>query len=233
MAVEFALLILAAYLLGSVPAAYLVAKFSRGVDLRQYGSGNVGASNLLMLTSKRLAIPVFAFDFGKGLAMVWVAQLVGLDLTQQVVVGLLAIVGHNWSVFLRFSGGRGVLTIMGVGLALPVINGIDPWVMVVFATIAIPGAILRNTPLRVFIGLAVLPLASLGFGDPFPLTIGYLIMLLLLIVRRLAVPRAAIAAALSRRDLLINRLLFDRDIRDREAWMSRLSPQQEKQGEEA
>jgi len=65
MAVEFALLILAAYLLGSVPAAYLVAKFSRGVDLRQYGSGNVGASNLLMLTSKRLAIPVFAFDRSK------------------------------------------------------------------------------------------------------------------------------------------------------------------------
>ena len=75
MAVEFALLILAAYLLGSVPAAYLVAKFSRGVDLRQYGSGNVGANNLLRLTSKRLALPVFVFDFGKGLAMVWVAQL--------------------------------------------------------------------------------------------------------------------------------------------------------------
>ena len=231
MVVEFALLIIAAYLLGSLPAAYLAAKVTRGVDLRQYGSGNVGATNLLRLTSKRVAIPVFVFDAGKGMLMVWVAHLVGLDFTQQLVIGLATIIGHNWPVFLRFSGGRGILTTIGVGLVLPLINGIEPWAMVVFAAIAIPGAVVRNTPLRVFVGLAALPLASWLFGGPLILVIGYLVMLLLVIIRRLAVPRAAIAASISRRELLVNRLLFDRDIRDREAWMSRLPAEQERQRE--
>ena len=74
MAVESALLILTAYLLGSVPAAYLAAKLTRGIDLRQYGSGNVGATNLMRLTSKRVAIPVFIFDSAKGMVMIWVAH---------------------------------------------------------------------------------------------------------------------------------------------------------------
>ena len=231
MAVEFSLLILAAYLLGSVPAAYLVAKYSRGIDLRQYGSGNVGATNLLRLTSKRLAIPVFIFDFAKGMAMVLVAQSVGLELTQQIVVGIATIIGHNWPVFLRFSGGRGILTTIGIGTILPLINGIEPWAMVIFAAIAIPGAVVRNTPLPVFIGLIALPLASRGFGDPLPITLMYLAVFLLVIVRRLAVPRAVIAASISRRELLLNRLLFDRDIRDREAWVNRLPAEQGKQEE--
>ena len=231
MAIESALLILAAYLLGSVPAAYLAAKLTRGIDLRQYGSGNVGATNLMRVTSKRVAIPVFIFDSGKGMLMVWVAHLVGLDFTQQLAVGLATIIGHNWPVFLHFSGGRGILTTMGVSIVLPLINGIEPWAMVVFAAIAIPGAVVRNTPLRVFVGLAALPLASWLFGGPLILVIGYLVMLLLVIIRRLAVPRATIAASISRRELLVNRLLFDRDIRDREAWMSRLQAEQGKQRE--
>ncbi len=87
MTVQFGLLILGGYLLGSVPAAYLVAKWSRGIDIRQYGSGNVGASNLLRLTSKWLVIPVTFFDIGKGALTVWVAQLLGLGVAEQIVVG--------------------------------------------------------------------------------------------------------------------------------------------------
>ena len=227
MAVEFALLILAAYLLGSVPAAYLLAKYSRGVDLRRYGSGNVGATNLLSLTSKRIALPVMIFDFGKGMVMVWLAHLVGLDFTQQIVVGLAAIIGHNWPVFLRFSGGRGILTTIGVGLILPLIHGIAPWAMTVFATIAIPSVCLKRAPQGITVGLAAVPPASWGFSDPPVLIIGYLVMFLLVIVRRLAVPRADIAASLSKREVLLNRLLFDRDVRDREVWLNRLSAGQE------
>ncbi|GAH54098.1 unnamed protein product, partial [marine sediment metagenome] len=114
MAIEFGLLTLGAYLLGSVPAAYLAARWFRGIDIRQYGDGNVGASNLLRLTSKRIAIPVVIFDLGKGALMVWMAQLLGLDTTQQVTVGLAAVIGHNWPVFLRFNGGRGIFTSLGV-----------------------------------------------------------------------------------------------------------------------
>ena len=58
-----------AYLLGSVPSAYLAGKWSRGIDIRQYGSGNVGATNLLRFTSKRVALPVIIFDSAKGMIM--------------------------------------------------------------------------------------------------------------------------------------------------------------------
>ena len=226
MTVELVLLILGAYLLGAVPAAFLVAKWSRGIDLRQYGSGNVGASNLLRLTSKWLAIPVIIFDLGKGMIMVWTAQLLGLGIAQQVTVGLAAIVGHNWSVFLRFVGGRGVLTTLGLALILPVINNVVPWGIVVLAVIAVTGIfIIHNVPLGVGCGIASLPLVSWGFGEPLPLTLGYLAMFLLLVIRRLATPQTSVSASVSLGQLLLNRLLFDRDIRDREAWIHRVALQ--------
>jgi len=88
-----------AYLLGSVPSAYLAGKWSRGIDIRQYGSGNVGATNLLRFTSKRVALPVIIFDSAKGMIMLAVAWQLGLGVTEQLVVGIAAVVGHNWPVF--------------------------------------------------------------------------------------------------------------------------------------
>ena len=105
--------VLGAYLLGSVPSAYLAGQWSRGIDIRRYGSGNVGATNLMRFTSKRVAIPVIIFDSVKGMIMVGVAWQLGLGVTEQMLVGIAAIVGHNWPVFLRFTGGRGVITTMG------------------------------------------------------------------------------------------------------------------------
>ncbi len=224
MAIEFGLLTLGSYLVGSVPAAYLVARLSRGIDLRQHGSGQLGAGNLLRTTSKKLAAPVVIYDLGKGAAMVWVAQLVGLGIAQQVIVGLAAIIGHNWPVFLRFSGGRGLLTTMGVAFFLM------PWGMVVFV-VASPTLLLKSSPVPVLGAIAALPLASWGLsqplvaswglGQPLAVTLGLLAMLLIMIIRRLAVRRAAIAASVSSRELFINRLLFDRDIRDRKTWVNR------------
>lgn len=219
--VEFALLTLAAYLLGSVPVAYLVAKYSTGVDLRQFGSGNLGASNLLKLTSKRKAIPVILFDLLKGVVLVIVAHSIGLDITQQVVIGIAAIIGHNWSAFLHFHGGRGVLTTIGVGSILPLINGIPAWEMVVFAIIAISGVLCGYTPVGITIGLISLPLFSWQLGDPLPIVIGYVVMLVLLIIRRLAVRRSVLAGSISTDELMLNRLFYDRDIADRETWINR------------
>lgn len=241
MAVEFGLLISGAYLLGAVPAAYLVAKWSRGIDLRQYGSGNVGASNLWRSTSRRLALSVVIFDLGKGASMVWAAQLVGLDVAQQVTVGLAAVIGHNWSVFLRFGGGRGVLTTMGIALILPVMNGLVPWgVIISLAMVAIGWFLLHNIPLGVGSAVAALPLVSWAFGEPLPLTLGFLVMSLIVVIRRLTAPRTSVTASVTPGQLLLNRLLFDRDIRDREAWINRVPlqtssakqplKQQEKQG---
>ena len=226
MAIKFGLLVVGAYLLGSAPAAYLVAKWFRGLDIRQYGSGNVGATNLLKLTSKRLAIPVIIFDIVKGAVVVWAAQLVGMSLAQQVIVGLAAVVGHNWPVFLCFNGGRGILTTLGVILVLPLLNNSLPWWILAVTPIVLGSTfIIHNVPLGVFTGMASLSLVSWGIGEPLPLTLGYLAMFLLMVIRRLVAPQLVKSSLVSKKQVLLNRLLFDRDMRDKEAWRRLVSEQ--------
>ena len=229
--IEFILLLLGAYFFGSVPAAYLVAKWSRGIDVRQYGSGSVGAANIVTTVSKRWAIPVVLFDLGKGAAMVWAAQLIGLGIAQQVTVGLAAIVGHNWSVFLRFSGGRGALTLLGVALILA------PTPALILVIVAFLFAPFKQLALGAVLAIASLPIFSWFLPQPFdieeplPLTLGFLAMFLIIVFRRLTAPRTSVTASVSRGQLFVNRLLFDRDIRDREAWIHRQPlGQKEKQG---
>ncbi len=231
MAVEFGLLTLGAYLLGSVPAAYLAARWSRGIDIRQCGDGNVGATNLMRLTSKRIAIPVVIFDLGKGALMVWTAQLLGLDITQQVAVGLAAVIGHNWPVFLRFNGGRGIFTSLGVIFILV------PWLGLIALIIAYGMAPFRQLALGTIIALASLPIFSwflpqlFDIEKPLPITLGFVAIFLLAVIRRLTAPRTIFTASVTRRQLLVNRLLFDRDIRDRETWIKQRQSQPEKQRE--
>jgi len=225
-AVEFGLLILGAYLLGSVPAAYLVAKWSRGIDIRQYGSGNVGASNVLTLVSKRWGIPVIIFDLVKGMVAVYIAQLIGLSIIQQVATGIAVIIGHNWPVFLRLSGGRGILTTLGVALILPAINSRVPWeAIIALAIVALTLFVFHNFPLGVIGSVTSLPIVSWTLGEPLPITLGFAAMFLIAVIRRLAVPRTPVTASVSTGQLLLNRLLFDRDIRDREAWIHQTRPQ--------
>lgn len=224
MAIWF-VLILGAYLLSSVPVSYLAARLSRGIDLRQYGTGQVGAGNLWRLTSWRLALPICFFDLIKGLVMVWVAQLVGLNIGQQLMVGSAAIIGHNWPIFLRFSGGRGIGTAIGVVLIVPLINDMTPWLIVAFLSILIIGTvIMRSSPLSVLVAAAALPLVSWSF-EPLSVTLGFLAIFLIIVLKRLTAPRSDVAASVSKGQLLLNRLLFDRDIGDRKTWMYRVPPE--------
>ena len=242
MVIWFILLIIGAYLLGSVPTAYLVAKWRRGIDIRQYGSGNVGASNVLAIISKRWSIVVTIFDVGKGALMVWVVQLLGLGATQQATVGIAAIIGHNWPVFLRFQGGRGILTSLGVFTML------SPRLGLIALVLSYLFAPFRQLSLGVTLALMTIPILSwvlsqpLGIEEPLPITLGFLVILLIALVRRLAVPRSPISASVSTGELIINRLLFDRDIRDRKAWISQTrfevgsmeqAPEQEEEQEKA
>ncbi|MBN1862231.1 MAG: glycerol-3-phosphate acyltransferase [Dehalococcoidales bacterium] len=227
--------VVGAYLLGSVPSAYLAGKWSRGIDIRQYGSGNVGATNLMRFTSRRTAIPVVIFDSVKGMIMLGVAWRLGLGVTEQMVVGIAAIVGHNWPVFLRFAGGRGVITTMGVGFLLPLINQLVPLgtmflVTVVYGSVALISAYFKRLPLGVFIIVAAFPLVVWLLIRSLPLTLGYLAMFLILVARRLTARQPISVTSLSKRQILANRLLFDRDMRDKEAWMSLVLAEQEKQG---
>lgn len=221
MVIQYILLVVGAYLLGSIPTAYLVARWRRGIDIRQYGSGNVGASNILAVVSKGWSIPVTVFDLVKGMIMVWVAQLIGLGVAQQITIGLAAIVGHNWSVFLRFSGGRGIFTSLGVVFILAPKLGLIAMVM------AYLFAPFRQLSLGVTLTLMALPIFSrflsqpLGIEEPLTLSLGLSAILLLALIKRLMTRRAPIAASVSTAELIINRLLFDRDIRNRKAWISR------------
>jgi len=222
MAIWFAL-ILSAYLLGSVPAAYLVARL-RGIDLKRYGTGQLGAGNLWRLTSWRFGLLAGVFDFSKGLVMVWVAELLGLSIAQQLAVGSAAIIGHNWPIFLRFNGGRGVGTTLGVIVILPIINEMTPWVTVTFFALLVIGSILlRSSPLPVLTGIAAMPVVS-AFYEPLSVTLGFLAIFLIIAIKRLTAPGTSEVVSVSKGRLLMNRLLFDRDIIDRKVWMSRKPP---------
>ena len=222
MPVAFILLVLGAYLLGSVPSAYLVAKWSRGIDIRQYGSGNVGASNVLATVSKRWSIPVTIFDIGKGALTVLVAQLLGLGAAQQVTVGIATVIGHDWPIFLRFKGGRGLFTALGVIAMLSWKLGL------IVLVIAYTLAPLRQLALGATVALGSLPFLSWFLSQPLdiearlPITLGFAALVLIALSRRLVASRTRLSESVPPVELFINRLLFDRDIRDRKAWVSQI-----------
>ena len=118
-------LILLAYLFGSLPIGLLVGRMVKGIDVRDYGSGNIGASNVWRIMGPVWGTAVFLFDFCKGyFPTVLTTRLaehnVSITPWLPVVVGLAAIMGHNFSPFLRFKGGKGVATSLGV------VFGLDP-----------------------------------------------------------------------------------------------------------
>lgn len=211
---EFGLLLVAAYLAGSVPMAFLVVKWRYGRDIRRYGTGVVGASNVFRNFSKPLGLLIFFYDVGKGALVVWVAHLLDLGLGMQVAIGLAVIAGHNWPVFLRFNAGRGLATTMGASFYL------FPWGLWCFAGGAAFTLIIGSSPLPVLVGMIALPVASWAHGEPIEITLGLMIFLIVLIARRLTAPRTAKSNSVSCRELLLNRLFFDCDVRNNRPWIT-------------
>ena len=114
--------ILASYLLGAIPTSYLVVRLVKGQDLRRLGSGNLGATNLYRTLGWRYAIPVGVFDLLKGMVPVVVfGPRAGGGPLVPLLLGVAALLGHVFSVFVKFRGGKGVAT--GAGIVL----GIAPW----------------------------------------------------------------------------------------------------------
>ncbi|HUV44765.1 MAG TPA: glycerol-3-phosphate acyltransferase [Dehalococcoidales bacterium] len=224
---QLILLMIGAYLLGSVPSAYLALKWSRGVDIRQQGTGNVGASNVLSTGSKWLVVPVALFDIGKGVLSVWAAHLLDMGTAQQITVGICAIIGHNWPVFLHFRGGRGVLASLGV------ITMMSPKLGLIALVMSYLLAPFRQVALGVFLALAALPLFAwflsqpLDIADRLPVTLGFVVIALIGYSKRLLAPRTPLSRSMPLGKLLLNRLLFDRDIADRKAWINRLRPEED------
>jgi glycerol-3-phosphate acyltransferase PlsY len=104
-----ALVLVASYLLGSIPFSFLVARL-RGVDVRTVGSGNVGATNVMRSAGKAAGIAAFLLDAGKGAAAAWIARRLAPGSVLASLAAMAAIVGHMYPVWLRFRGGKGVAT---------------------------------------------------------------------------------------------------------------------------
>ena len=125
---EVYLLLIFAYLLGSVPTGYILGSLA-GVDVRKTGSGNVGATNVARVVGKRHGILTLVADIAKGFIPIAVAFSLGLTPTATAFVGIAAFLGHLYPVFLRFQGGKGVATALGVFL------GLAPWATLVLMAI--------------------------------------------------------------------------------------------------
>lgn len=123
------LAILISYLIGSIPTAYIFGRLLKGIDIRKFGSGNVGATNALRVLGKGPGITVLFLDILKGFVSVFflgnllALKVAGLsDESLRIILGLVCISGHNWTIFLGFKGGKGIAATFGVllGLALKI-----------------------------------------------------------------------------------------------------------------
>jgi acyl-phosphate glycerol 3-phosphate acyltransferase len=154
-----ALLIVLSYLVGSIPFGFLIAK-RRGIDIREAGSGNIGATNVGRLLGKRLGMLVFALDFAKGALPVALARWAFPDEWVAVAAGLAAFLGHIFPIWLRFKGGKGVATgagVVAVLMPLPALGAILVWLVFVVSTNHVSLASMISTAAMVGLHLAVEP----------------------------------------------------------------------------
>jgi glycerol-3-phosphate acyltransferase PlsY len=150
MATMFWLLAILAYLLGSLSFAILLSRLAGGPDPRASGSGNPGATNMLRVAGKKLAVMTLIGDLLKGLLPILIAKLLGLSLHQQAWIGLAAVGGHLYPLYFRFRGGKGVATAAGMLLGLyppAALLALAAWALVFLLTRISSLASLIATPL--------------------------------------------------------------------------------------
>ncbi len=154
-------LVLLSYVLGAVPTGLLLVRGLVGVDVRQYGSGSIGPANVYWVAGPYVGAVVFTADLLKGALPVLAAQRLGLGPGWAVAAGVAVIAGHNWSVFLGFSGGRGTVTSFGVLVAL------SPWAALGAGAVwALVAALTRLASVASVCSLLSIPLLLLAFRAP-------------------------------------------------------------------
>lgn len=188
------------YLLGSIPFAYIAGRLIKGVDIRRVGGGNVGALNIMREIGMVAGWAVLLADMGKGVLAVLIAQWLGVSLIFVFIAGLAAVVGHSWPVFLKFKGGKGGATTMGVLLALaPVEFAIS------FAITVIVVLVTSNVRLGMGVGLAFLPLIIWWFGNDNSLIIYSLALPLFLGLRTIPAIKRELASVRDKKGLIIDK----------------------------
>ena len=187
------------YLLGSIPFSYIIARLKKGIDIRQKGSRNVGALAAWREAGPLFGIIALAADVGKGVLTIYVARWLGLDILWICIAGFAAVAGHNWPVFLRFRGGKGAATIMGVLLAfMPVQFAIGLGIAII---VVIPTSNIRLG----MIGLACIPLIAWLFHRPMEYIYYPLGLILFLAVYTLIGLKGEIARAGEKKSLIVDK----------------------------
>ena len=209
------IVIVAAYLWGSLSPSAFIARRARGVDLSRFGSGNVGASNLGALLGGSWKVVGFLADLFKGWAAPAVASGLGFDTTVVVLVGLATVVGHSWSIWLGFRGGRGIAA--GAGI----LSAWDVRYIVIIPLVLGVGWLTGRSALTTMIIVFFLAPAAWLLGLPAPIIVGAAALTLLIVVKRLEANRLPLPAdPRERRAVLWRRLWSDRDLSS-EHWEKR------------
>jgi len=194
------------YLLGSIPTAYIATRLALGKDVRQLGGGNVGGLNVYREVGIFPAAVVVIVDLGKGAAAVAIAYWL-LDVSSPFVLAaaVAAVVGHNWMLFLKLSGGRGMGTAIGGLFVLLPLYGYPLGLAFFFVVVLIPFIITRNVALSMGVGLLSLPfIAWLGMKST-PFLIFTIVLGLVILVK--FIPTARVTAARTRS---VKGFIFDR-----------------------
>jgi glycerol-3-phosphate acyltransferase PlsY len=154
------------YLLGSIPFGLLLTRMAGFGDIRKIGSGNIGATNVLRTGNKKLALATLLLDGGKGAVAVLLARWAFSELSLEVIAGAGAFLGHLFPVWLKFRGGKGVATALGLWLALA-------WPIGVLACLTwlVVAVIFRYSSLSALLAVALAPVYAIWLGTP--LLIGF------------------------------------------------------------
>lgn len=196
------LLVIGAYLLGSIPSGFIIGK-AKGIDVRKYGSGNIGTSNVARTLGKTAAIITLLGDGVKGLIPVLLARvLTGSDIWM-VAAGLAAIVGHNWPIYLKFKGGKGVTTTYGayLGIAwLPAILTICSWILLALLT--------KKSSLAALSSSLCAPIFAYVFHAPSPVILFAVIGVVMIYIRHTANIKRLLAGTENR---LVDKIEVERD----------------------
>jgi glycerol-3-phosphate acyltransferase PlsY len=193
------LAVLAGYLLGSFPSAYIAARLVKGQDIRDIGEGNMGTLNALRGVGLLPGILVFAADVFKGTGAILVAEQLGAGQVAVFVAGLAAIVGHTWSVFRGFKGGRGGATTYGVLAAFSAAAG-----GIVFGIMLAVLILTSNGRLSLMAGFVAMPLLMLAFGLGLAVIVYAIILPLVVGLRMASLDWRKLREPETRRNLIVD-----------------------------
>ena len=192
------------YFLGSIPTAFIATRLASGKDIRQLGAGNVGGLNTFREVGIVPAVVVGIVDVGKGAAAVAIAYwLLDLEPLHVYLAGGAAVAGHNWMVWLKFSGGKGMGSAIGALAVLMPVYGYAIGLGILLAIILVPLVTIRNVALAMGIGLIVLPFIAWLMGTHSGMFVIWSVVVGLLVVAKFApIALASIAKSSGLKDFI-------------------------------